>query len=168
MRACGAIVAIALAACQFDESGVPGLGSPDGAAPAADAGAPDAGRIEPPDAAEPCTDRDDDGWVAVGIEDSDCGPILDCDDDDDRAFPGQTEYFTTARTSGGFDFDCDGEESKIDDTQGGECAPDWWSCGGTGWVGGVPDCGDPGTWHTCEDQQGCNETSSQNISMACR
>ncbi len=168
MRACAAIAALALAACQFDESGLPGDGTGDGAPADEDAAAPDARPDEPPDAAVPCTDRDGDDWMAVGIEGSDCGAVLDCDDQDDRAFPGQTEYFSTPRASGGFDFDCDGAESKIDDTQGGECAVDWWNCVGTGWVGGVPDCGDPGTWHVCEDQQGCRETSSTNTAMACR
>jgi len=38
----------------------------------------------------------------------------DCDDRDNRAFPGQTNSFTTQRTGvGGFDFNCDGSETKL-------------------------------------------------------
>jgi hypothetical protein len=38
-------------------------------------------------------------------------PRTDCDDEDDRAFPGQSEYFSVAsRGAGGYDFDCDGTE----------------------------------------------------------
>jgi len=158
--------------CAFDERGVPGglAGADarmpgDGASGGADAATTDAGS---PDAAVPCADRDHDGFFVVAIPDSDCGDQLDCDDGDDRAFPGQTDYFSTPRTSGGFDFNCDGNQTPIDTTQGGACQTDWWSCTGTGWVGGVPDCGNPGTYHTCEDQGGCTETSSVNTAMACR
>ena len=34
---------------------------------------------------------------------------IDCDGDDGRAYPGQSAYFSSARSSaGGYDFDCDG------------------------------------------------------------
>ncbi|MBN2362453.1 MAG: hypothetical protein JXR83_23575 [Deltaproteobacteria bacterium] len=36
----------------------------------------------------------------------------DCDDDDGRAHPGQDEYFATAAAGGGFDFNCDGSETR--------------------------------------------------------
>ncbi|MBU1241924.1 hypothetical protein KKD52_12895 [Myxococcota bacterium] len=35
----------------------------------------------------------------------------DCADDDPRAFPGQKQFFATARPDGSFDFDCDGQGS---------------------------------------------------------
>jgi hypothetical protein len=35
----------------------------------------------------------------------------DCADDDPRAFPGQKQFFATARPDGAFDFDCDGQGS---------------------------------------------------------
>lgn len=37
---------------------------------------------------------------------------FDCDDSDPRAFPGQTSYFTTPRNIGGFDFNCDGAQTR--------------------------------------------------------
>lgn len=47
----------------------------------------------------------------------------DCADEDERAFPGQTEYFETpimgATTGPAFDFDCDGEERQLH----GRCSP---------------------------------------------
>ncbi len=36
------------------------------------------------------------------------GATPDCDDGDERAFPGQTDYFDLARDDGSFDFDCNG------------------------------------------------------------
>lgn len=44
------------------------------------------------------------GWLEV----DDASPI-DCDDLDDRVFPGQTELFDGKRRNGSRDFDCDGE-----------------------------------------------------------
>lgn len=68
----------------------------------------------------------------------------DCDDNDNRAFPGQTQYFSTPRASGGFDFNCDGNDSlqntRIDPQQcicnGNECSLS------RGWKDVVPSCGD--------------------------
>jgi hypothetical protein len=163
-----------LCACSFDEGGVHGDGDGDGDGDLADAADPaaidaraDANR---PDAAVPCTDRDDDGHLAIGIEGSDCGLMLDCDDDDPRAFPGQGEYFDTPRAGvGGYDFNCNGDEETLDSTLGGECREEWWSCNGTGWVAGVPGCGGQGSWHVCAStDDGCAETSSTNTRMACR
>jgi hypothetical protein len=59
-----------------------------------------------------CTnpDGDHDGHDAV-----ECGGD-DCDDGDDRAYPGQTDYFSTERkTKGGYNFDCDpdGNETPL-------------------------------------------------------
>ncbi|HTM19616.1 MAG TPA: hypothetical protein VL172_03885 [Kofleriaceae bacterium] len=171
MRACVLFAAFLLAAsCQFDEGGV-SAGSGDAAPADAGTAGPDArADANRADAAVPCTDRDGDGFLAVGILGSYCGEDadLDCDDDDARAFPGQGEYYDTPRTHGGYDFDCDGVDEHLDDTKGGECRSEWWNCGGTGWVAGIPDCGGQGSWHVCEDtSDGCVETSSTNTRMAC-
>lgn len=49
-------------------------------------------------------DFDNDGALR---DDAHCGGT-DCDDADSRAKPGQTAFFTTPRSIGGYDFDCDG------------------------------------------------------------
>lgn len=68
----------------------------------------------------------------------------DCDDNDNRAFPGQTQYFSTPRTSGGFDFNCDGNEAL----QNTRIDPQQCICNGNvcslsrGWKDTIPSCGD--------------------------
>ncbi len=61
----------------------------------------------------------------VGYTDIDPTPPAnrDCDADDPRAYPGQTASFGTPRTSGSFDFDCDGIETATD-TVIGSCVED--------------------------------------------
>lgn len=65
----------------------------------------------------------------------------DCDDADDRVFPGQTRCFQEPSAVVGFDYDCDGARTR--------CLTDVGYCGGCGgefgWTGGVPDCGGSGT-----------------------
>lgn len=161
--------------CRFDEGGLPVTDRSDAASLAdgpvdfdpADAALPDAAL---PDAAVPCTDRDGDGFLAVGIFGSECG-ALDCDDADERVFPGQENYYDQPAASGGFDFNCNGTEEPLYDQAGGECTTDWWgtSCTGTGYYNGVPACGQTGQWHACATQDGdCKETSSDERRMPCR
>ncbi len=73
-------------------------------------------------------DNDNDGFAELGSANRrlDCGTTAcptgetavdptvqaDCDDSDDRAFPGQTQFFTTPRNAGGFDFDCSGAPER--------------------------------------------------------
>jgi hypothetical protein len=91
-------------------------------------------------------DRDDDGYTAPGT--AGCsGP--DCDDRDYDAHPGQQSFFEDQRTSGGFDYDCNGNSEaqymgaldcsllSIDD------------CSGEGFSGSLPACGATGTWIRC-------------------
>jgi len=72
---------------------------------------------------------------------------LDCDDADPRVFPGQTEFFDTPRVGlGGFDFDCDGDETFAE-PEYVECNPP--VCGSApGWsrLFAIPDCGAIGHW----------------------
>lgn len=169
------LVLVGLAGCRFDEGGLPGGERSDARAPADAPSVPgpaDAGGDDPdvPDAAVPCTDRDEDGYLAVGIPGSDCGAI-DCDDADDRVFPGQQNYYDQEAAGGGFDFDCNGIEEPLYTQVGGECTGDWWgtSCSGTGYYNGVPDCGQVGQWHSCADQDGeCREVSASDRPMPCR
>ncbi len=160
------------AGCRFDESGLPAAGA-DGAA--SDGRRADAGDSVPPDAPPPdagplCLDDDHDGYLVHGVPDADCEGPLDCDDQDEDAHPGQTEWFTEPRVSGGFDYDCDGVETPgLDTTGGSTCYWDWFTCRGDGWVNGVPGCGVQGIWHTChEDGWDCVEESSQLLVMSCR
>lgn len=173
-RGCGLVFAAGLVAagCQFNEGGLPGAFQPgvDGGraavdgAPAADA-SPNAPIDAPP---EPCLDSDMDGFMIVNVDGATCGPELDCDDAEPNAFPGQIDFFDVPAASGGFDYDCNGVEEPQDTTQGGTCESDWWECIGSGWNGDVPACGVEGTWHTCEDVNGCTETSSFATRMPCR
>jgi hypothetical protein len=83
-------------------------------------------------------DEDGDGFASATL--GACG--LDCDDSDDRVFPGQTEYFVEPRADGGWDYDCSGGNDLLfpDGTLGScnmairPCQP--------GWSGTFPFCGD--------------------------
>lgn len=48
----------------------------------------------------------------------------DCDDTDSRAHPGQTNYYTGQRNSGGWDYDCNGSEDKRTYADATGCAED--------------------------------------------
>lgn len=170
--------ALCASACQFDESGLravydSGTVSPvadSSVQPLADAGDTSADAPPPPDASlAPCVDSDGDTFLVVNLPGAECPGPLDCDDTDPDAYPGQESYYDHQRASGGYDYDCDGNETRLNTTAGGNCRWDWWSCVGTGWVGGVPTCGNVGSWHSCEDVGGdCQETSSVTAMMACR
>jgi hypothetical protein len=53
-----------------------------------------------------CVDGDGDGQLPLG-----CDGGTDCDDTDKNAFDGQTLGFGVPRNGGGFDYDCDGQET---------------------------------------------------------
>jgi hypothetical protein len=67
----------------------------------------------------------------------------DCDDTDERAFPGQLGYFSTSRPGGSFDFDCDAKEDKeIVNIDPRYCLCGNGNCSVTrGWKDAVPECG---------------------------
>ena len=102
-------------------------------------------------------DGDGDGWGDAGDARCYCSPKPgagyantkpgDCCDADANANPNQTTYYTSARTGcGGFDYNCDGSESKQWDYSG--------DCGGfdcdhdPGWDGSPPACGAGAKWIT--------------------
>lgn len=76
----------------------------------------------------------------------------DCATNDRRAFHGQTQYFNTARIgAGGYDFDCDGVETKrfgitTFQTTGCFAGP---QSGSKGYVDRVPECGQTATYRLC-------------------
>ncbi|KKR03381.1 MAG: Cryptopsoridial mucin, large thr stretch, signal peptide sequence [Microgenomates group bacterium GW2011_GWC1_39_12] len=73
----------------------------------------------------------------------------DCCDTDNRAKPGQTTYYTTARTTcGGYDFNCNSseEQQETGNVILGTCTSNGSACvfgggGNGGWTGSVPGCG---------------------------
>jgi len=72
-------------------------------------------------------DVDGDGYGRPGDRRLQCGVVpgwstntSDCDDNDSRAFPGQTTWWGTARPDGSYDFDCD-EVQTFEFTQPGSC-----------------------------------------------
>ncbi|MGM0558622.1 MAG: hypothetical protein ACQEVA_19710 [Myxococcota bacterium] len=112
----------------------------------------------------------------------------DCDDNDVRAFPGQTAYFASERAeAGGFDFNCDTTETIQWDAIGGSCEESGLvdGCGlnsdvrcelpssDEGWdTQDPPECGVTRTWLT-DCQSGCHDSCDgkaigQSRSQACR
>lgn len=78
----------------------------------------------------------------------------DCCDTDANAKPGQTSYFTTARTTcGGYDYNCNSSEEQ-QNTNGvsySTCVSNGSACvfgvvGNGGWTGSVPSCGNSAQW----------------------
>lgn len=97
-----------------------------------------------------CKDQDGDGFLSedsspeceelLGIEE---GTDRDCDDDDDDAFPGQEDFFSRERNSGGWDYDCNETvETEYGLACSAECA----------WIvvsAGEDGCGDTGPLKRC-------------------
>ena len=162
----------AASGCAFDTAG---SGSErDRAADGAPGGEPDAdGQPGAADAAGPdatlCRDTDGDGYLQSNVPGAICDPV-DCDDDDEDVYPGQPGAFTSPKSAGGYDYNCDGIEEKLSDTRRGEgCHEEVFGpCLGTGWLESVPDCGEMGTWHRCEDTLfGCDEAERVDAVMPC-
>jgi hypothetical protein len=102
-------------------------------------------------AAPGCCNRDAEGTIQCGD---------DCMDDDADVHPMQTAWFTTDRGDGSFDYDCsDADELRWPST--GTCVILSAVCSvfSQGWssaAGGVPACGNSGTWlERCESGPGC-------------
>jgi hypothetical protein len=121
-----------------------------------------------PDAEPGCTDpkpwyRDNDGdGHGSGIVLMACTPPAgyvatndDCDEDDARAFPGQTQYFDTPRPSGSYDFNCDKfQEKRWAAPQDSSCKVVGGNCinNANVWFGPVPECGVGQDWiASCSD-----------------
>lgn len=166
-------VALIASGCAFDTSGSHEA-AVDSGTPLSDAAAVDAsnggdGSDWLADATPGCVDEDDDGFYRAIAPGALCGPA-DCDDADEDVYPGQTGAFTAPKSSGDFDYNCDGVEQKLSDTRvGGGCHADIFGpCEGTGWIDAVPDCGEAGTWHRCESGLfTCDETERVDAVMPC-
>ncbi len=96
------------------------------------------------------TDVDMDGYAPSEI--GACG--LDCNDNDPTVNPDHTAFMAT-RQSGSvthppsFDWNCDGVEEKQWPNPLPTCDSTVGSCGGEGWIGAVPACGDRGDYGRC-------------------
>ena len=178
-------VALLACGCAFDTSG-----SSSGADAQLPNTLPDAGPAdasdEVADAGPGCVDEDDDGFYRAVAPGAMCGPA-DCDDSNEDVYPGQTGAFTTPTDKGSASALYPGLEShpqhelamrqitarveeKLSDTRLGDgCHADVFGpCEGTGWLGAVPECGEPGTWHRCEwGTWSCEETERVDAVMPC-
>ncbi|MBK7863501.1 MAG: hypothetical protein IPJ65_33845 [Archangiaceae bacterium] len=118
------------------------------------------------------TDTDNDGY-GVGGGGNLCGSSLaglatnnlDCCDSDSRAHPGGGAYTSPRTGCGGYDFDCNGADTRSDtSTNGcslaGSCSGGDTVCTGDGWAGaGFPACGASATYNTCSTQLNCNQAT---------
>lgn len=152
-----------VASCAFDESGGTSF-DPDGGTTPAPAD-PDGGSQPEP----PCADADADGFFIAIEAGAACGPA-DCNDDNALVFPGQSGAFTEADPATGFDYDCDGVETRLVDHEvGGDCRAGLFSCDGTGWVDREPACGELADWHRCRvGFLSCREEERLTVIMPCR
>jgi hypothetical protein len=77
----------------------------------------------------------------------------DCLDTSVDVHPDQTSFFDIDRGDGSFDYNCDGNEEEVN-SQLASCDNSWYgTCDmdGDGWNGGVPACGDQGTYVENDD-----------------
>ena len=106
-------------------------------------------------------DLDGDGYLSAA---SDCGGN-DCCDNDARAHPGQTSFFTTADACSSFDYDCDGktepEYAQVN------CTIAIFACNGSGFEQAPPACGVVATYDTCNLGLGCYTSQTQEA-QGCR
>jgi hypothetical protein len=115
-----------------------------------------------------CSDaRDIVGSPAVCPNDAGKPKGSDCFDGNGDVFPGQAQYFTTPYGNGSFDYNCDGNPQK---QWNGTNSCGGFSCGGNpGWIGGVPDCGKPGSYSTaCTGFFFVCNDNDENRTQACR
>ena len=100
------------------------------------------------------TQRDGDSCPTGEVQNGD-----DCYDQNDEVYPGQTNYSTSSRGDGSFDYNCDGEVEKrytktyeesscVKKESGPDCKWRYPDSVSTGWQDSVPDCGDSGTYYT--------------------
>lgn len=104
----------------------------------------------------------------------------DCLDTDGRVHPGQTKFFTSPRSGGGFDYDCDGSETlQFSSQRRGRCGGTPFRNHGciadpTGWIGGGrPGCGQTRHWLDDCDWEGfpfpsCSHKESTEKRQGCR
>jgi hypothetical protein len=101
---------------------------------------------------------------------------LDCFDGNAEARPGQKKYFTTPRTDGSYDYDCDGKQSPEQSVVAGGCKVitrfgipiRCWA--EPGWRGRAAPCGEQGRWFSeCDEGlMSCDEGPEKVRRQACR
>jgi hypothetical protein len=72
----------------------------------------------------------------------------DCYDGNANAKPGQQTWYTSHRGDGSYDYDCNGSATRRWPQTGGNCSTILGFCSATqiGYKGGIPACGNAGTW----------------------
>jgi hypothetical protein len=112
-------------------------------------------------------DGDGHGNPATGIQS--CSPPAgyvtagdDCDDNDNRVFPGQTAFFGTARPNLTYDYNCDGsDEKKFPQRLTCTNGPGGCQANGTWFSATIPNCGKAGFAATCSASCTSSITTSQ-------
>ena len=119
-------------------------------------------------------DADGDGFGDSGDSQVGCTPPSgyisrggDCDDTDADAFPGQTMFADTPRTSGGYDYDCDGAEFRERTVTSSGCGSGF-CVDRSGWSGATPGCGASSTYILCSYDLGTSSCSSSTTSTTQR
>jgi len=111
-----------------------------------------------------CNDNDGDGYDAIS---ADCPTGDDCDDTDADAHPGQTNFYSSARNGGGYDYDCDaGEEMRYPTVYGGSFSVCNSRSDGSGrldlgWQSNLAQCGNSGTFLYCSGDNLRSESRTQ-------
>lgn len=95
----------------------------------------------------------------------------DCCDSDNGSHPNATTPKTYANACGSYDWDCDGNITKLSDTSvTAGCGYRAVSCGSAsvGWADSVPSCGETHTWYIddCGDWAPCPQHSTQ-VTQTC-
>ncbi len=112
----------------------------------------------------------DDGTTMRGCDEPSgyVGRGGDCDDSDNRVHPDQTGFFSSPATGGGYDFDCDGAQTREFTRAAGSCELTCPSSA-SGWSGAVPSCGAEGTYRPCSfgGGGGCSNTPMSRL-QTCR
>ncbi len=106
-------------------------------------------------------DEDMDGYPPAAGGVNKCQPnarlaSVDCDDNNQNVYPGQTRYFDIPRSNGSFDYNCDNQQIK---QLGLDCLKSYNSPPGVcrtsqpsgtgGYEGAVPNCGESGIFEGC-------------------
>jgi hypothetical protein len=130
-----------------------------------DAASPGDAGEDSPTGTQPACDEDGDGYLAMSAM---CGGN-DCCDQDAHVHPGQKSFFSQPGACGGYDYNCDGQETP--EYGAVNCQWSSFSCSGDGFAAPIPGCGVFGTYTSCSvpwyDVLSC-ATSNAQQAQACR
>ncbi len=105
----------------------------------------------------PC-DCDGDGAIAPA-----CGGD-DCDDNDERVFPGQPDYFVEPNDIVGFDYNCSKTDDREFDTPIDCSLLQACDTVTQGFLTSLPTCGESADWGTCK-KSALNTCASETLSQ---